>query len=194
MRRELPLSPAPLASRLALYRDAWPFFMSLRPLGSYEFKRMLKLGAELRIYVNDMGGTTVLEQGMIQQLWSTIIGHRAFKAAALDSLIQSLAVTAADLIVWVRTSPEEAARRIAARMVGNSRFEKMPPETIAAELRAADSIYGLLMSLYRKHAPSTFLELSGHDPVAENARRVKEAVQALNRTRSILAPYSREAG
>ena len=55
----------PLTRRLAVYRHALPFMLSLRPLQGQDTRRMSRLADELRFYERDAEGPLVIDQGTI---------------------------------------------------------------------------------------------------------------------------------
>ena len=172
-------APLPLARRLWLYRHALAFMLSLRPLGFKDIDRLRKLAAELRFYERAATGPLVIDQGMIQKLWSLLLDRTSYSHAALERLVAALGPTSADLIVWLGTSPELAAERLVARKGGNARLQKRPEAEMKSGLVAGRSRYDMLIDLYRRHASCHVLELSGTDPVEVIAARVSEAVARL---------------
>jgi hypothetical protein len=173
--------PAALAlpRRLRLYADALPFMLSLRPLAAEDIHRLRKLAAELRFYERPAAGPLVIDQGMIQKLWSILLDRRSHDAAALERLVKALAPSAPDLIVWLGTPPALAAERLASRGGGNSRLQKRAPDHLQQGLLTGQQIYAQLMALYRRHTSSRVLELSGLDPVEVSSARVIAAVADL---------------
>lgn len=169
----------PLARRLWLYRHALGFMLSLRPLALKDIDRMRKLAAELRFYERGAAGPLVIDQGMIQKLWSILLDRRRFSSGALERLVAALAPTAADLVVWLATPPDLAAERLVARNGGNARLQKRPEEEMMAGLVAGQARYAMLLDLFRRHARCRVLELAGTDPVEVNAARVTAAVAEL---------------
>ena len=171
--------PLPLSRRLWLYRQALAFMLSLRPLEWRDVGRLGKLAVELRFYERDGKAPLVIDQGMIQKLWSILLDRRSYSPAALERLVASLAPTAADLVVWLATPPDLAAERLVARNGGNSRLQKRAEPEMQAGLRAGQQLYETLLGLYRRHAACRVLELSGTDPVEVSAARVTAAVAEL---------------
>jgi len=169
----------PLDRRLGFYRDALPFMLSLRPLAVEDASRLARLAAELRFYERAAAGPLVIDQGMIQKLWSILHGRRRHNASALQRLVAALAPSAPDLIVCLGTPPELAAQRLVSRNGGNSRLQKLPPAEMRQGLESGQDLYAMLMDLYRHHSASRVLELSGTDPVAESAARVMAVVAEL---------------
>ncbi|PZF75538.1 hypothetical protein DK847_16975 [Aestuariivirga litoralis] len=172
-------APLPLPRRLAVYRAALPFMLSLRPLETMDARRLTRLAAELRFYEREAAGPLVIDQGMIQKLWSLLLDRRSHDPAALDRLVAALAPTAADLIVCLNTPPALAAERLIARNGGNSRLQKRPEDEMRQGLVSGQALYGMLMDLYRHHSAGRVLELSGHDPVEVSAAKVMAAVSEI---------------
>ena len=172
-------APLPLSRRLWIYRQALPFMLSLRPLAWKDFDRLRKLGSELRFYERDAKGPLVIDQGMIQKLWSILLDRTGYSQPALERLVVALGPTAADLVVWLGTPPELAAERLIARNGGNARLQKRPEAEMRAGLATGQQLYEMLMRLYRRHAACRVIELSGTEPVEVSAATVTAAVTQL---------------
>jgi len=155
--------------------------LSLRPLAAKDVDRLRRLAAELRFYEQPAAGPLVIDQGMIQKLWSILLERRSHSAAALDRLMAFLAPAAPDLLIVLGTPPQRAAERLASRNGGNARLQKRPPEAMMAGLEAGAALYAMLLDLHRRHAASRVLHLSGEDPVEVSAARVLDAVAGLTR-------------
>jgi hypothetical protein len=168
--------PLPLARRLWLYRHALAFMLSLRPLQWRDAGRLGKLAAELRFYERTSAGPLVIDQGMIQKLWSILLFRRSYSHAALERLVAALAPTAADVVFWLDTAPDLAAERLVARNGGNSRLQKMPEPEVKSGLVAGQGLYTMLIEIYRRHAASRIIELSGTEPVEAAAAQIIAAV------------------
>lgn len=168
--------PLPLSRRLWLYRHAAAFMLSLRPLHWKDVDRLARLAAELRFYERAAAGPLVIDQGMIQKLWSILLDRRGYSRAALERLVAALAPSSADLVVRLATPPELAAERLLARNGGNSRLQKRPEHEMKSGLAAGQALYAMLMELHRRHATSRVIELSGTEPVEASAATVVAAV------------------
>ena len=173
----------PFARRVAFYRHALPFMLSLRPLQAADPMRMTRLADELRFYQRAAEGPLVIDQGMIQKLWSLLLDRTSHSAAALEALVAAFAPSAADLVVWLGTPPEVAAERLLARNGGNSRLQKRAAPDMMQGLVAGEACYAMLMDLLGRHATSRVLRLSGFEPVQESAARVVAAVAELTAAR-----------
>ena len=166
----------PLSRRLWLYRHALAFMLSLRPLEWKDVGRLGKLAAELRFYDRHAAAPLVIDQGMIQKLWSILLDRRNYSPAALERLVVALGPSAADLVVWLGTPPELAAERLVARNGGNARLQKRSEPEMRSGLVAGQGHYEMLIDLYRRHSACSVLELSGTDPVEVSTARVVAAV------------------
>lgn len=172
----------PLARRLALYRAALPFMLSLRPHAVEDVNRLAKIAAELRFYERPAGAPLVVDQGMIQKLWSILLERRSYDPAGLERLVAALGPSAPDIIVWLGTTPEVAAERLLNRNGGNSRLQKRPPHEMKVGLVAGQGLYAVLMELYRRHTASQIIELTGLEPVEDTVAKVVAAVAAFGAT------------
>lgn len=172
-------APLPLARRLAIYRQGLPFVLSLRPFEMEDLRRLIKLGAELRFYERPAAGPLVIDQGMIQKLWSILFERRGYSRPALERLIAALAPSAADLTVVLGTPPDVAAQRLQARGGGNSRVQKLPLPQMQDSLLRGQHVYEVLIDIYRRHSTGRMLILSGLDPVEVSVDRVMQALSGL---------------
>lgn len=171
----------PPASRRAgarVYGAAASLFLSLRPLALNDLHRALKLIETYNVYRHGLGAPLLLEQGMIQRLWSALADRTRYNPRKLDGFVRRLADAPPDVIVWVKTTPQSAARRIIARPRGNSRYERMAEPDMAGKLEAAGQLYETLVNLYRRHSSAAVLELSGEDPVDANVALIAAFVRA----------------
>lgn len=168
--------PLPLSRRLWLYRHALPFMLSLRPLQWKDVDRLARLAAELRFYERAAAGPLVIDQGMIQKLWSILLDRTRYSQPALERLVAALAPSAADLVVRLGTPPDLAAERLVARNGGNSRLQKRSEAEMKSGLVAGQRLYAMLMELYRRHAAGRVIELTGTEPVEASAAMVAAAV------------------
>jgi hypothetical protein len=171
----------PAASRRAsarVYGAAASLLLSLRPLSFNDLHRCLKIIEAYNVYRHGLGAPLLLEQGLIQRLWSAIADRTRYSPQMLEAFVGILAEAPPDVIVWVKTAPQIAARRIIARPRGNSRYERMAEPAIIDRLEAAGQVYETLVGLYRRHSGAAILELSGEDPVNGNVARVAAFVRS----------------
>lgn len=115
----------------------------------------------LAYYTNDFNRPLILDQGMVQRIWSILVWREGFDRAELERLVQSLAPLSPTLIVWIRIPVEVAVRRVAERPHGRSRFDKRPIRDIHEELSKEERNFELLLGLFRLHTQSEVLEVSG---------------------------------
>ncbi len=169
--------PASRRGSARLYGAAAGLLLSLRPPAANDLHRCFKIIEAHNVYRHGLAAPLLLEQGLIQRLWSAVADRRGFSQQRLEALTRLLAEAPPDVIVRVSTRPETAAARILSRPRGNSRYERMPEAEIIARLGPADAIYATLLELFRQHSRAAILEISGEDPVAENVARVASFVR-----------------
>lgn len=163
---------APMRGSIGVFASAASLFLSLRPWASNDLNRLSKLIEAHYVYQHGLGAPLLLEQGLIQRLWSAVADRTRCPPQRLAGFAARVAQAGPDVIVWVRVRPETAAARILARPVGNSRYERMPEAEIIRRLGPADEVYEALIALYRLHSPAAIIELSGEDPVSTSVARV----------------------
>lgn len=184
LRQGLPASLGPQVPRasikgsLGLVPEAALLLATLRPFAANDLHRMVKLLEAYSVYRNGLAAPLLLEQGLLQRLWSLLVDRAAFSAPRLAALVEAMAPAAPDVIVWVRTAPETAADRILSRPHGNSRYERLERAAIIEKLAPAGEIYAQIIGLYRRHSAAAVLEITGEDPVAEIAGRIRAFLAA----------------
>jgi hypothetical protein len=168
------------ASRLGsarLYAAAAAFFLSLRPLSANDAHRCFKIIEAYNVYRHGLAAPLVLDQGLIQRLWSAVTDRERFSQDRLEALTRILAEAPPDVIVRVNTPPATAAERILSRTGGNSRYERMAREDLVQRLAPANATYDMLVEQFRRHSSVAILEIPGEAPVDENVRRIAEFVR-----------------
>jgi thymidylate kinase len=169
--------PASRRGSARVYGAAASLFLSVRPLAVNDLHRCLKIIEAYNVYRDGLGVPLLLEQGLIQRLWSALADRMGYSPNKLEAFVGILGEAPPDVIVWVKTAPQTAAQRIIARPRGNSRYERMAEPEITERLEAAGQLYENLIDLYRRHSAAAILELSGEDPVSANVARVAAFVR-----------------
>jgi len=160
------------ASSWSVASATFKLAMTIRPFRFSYFFRALKFVVALRMYKANKSSLVVLDQGMIQKLWSMIIETESYSAEKLEQVVASIAPFAPDHLVWISVQPALAADRIAHRRGGNSRFDGQPTEQIVMRLRSLEAVYHSLVDLLGKHARVEILTLDGEAPLDTNAKKI----------------------
>src|SRR5688500_2189292 len=107
----------------------WHIFalcLTARPFDLKRLKRALNLILFLRHYEHrDL--KILLDQGIVQKVWSILADSAYHSSQRLDRVIASLLPFAPDWVVWLETPRAAAVRRLGARVGGNSRYDTRPP-------------------------------------------------------------------
>ena len=172
------LPRGPCRGSPAVFARATGLFLSLRPFEANDLHRMIRLIEAHHVYEKNLPAPLVLEQGLLQRLWSAVADRRSFSDRKLERLVAAFGPTAPDVIVRVNTAPLVAAARIQSRPRGNSRYERMSVPQIIDRLGPADALYDRLVELYRTHSAARILELSGEAPVEDNVARLADILGA----------------
>lgn len=155
--------------------SAFALAFCIRPFHPRLLVRALSLVLVLRAYGPDTRWPlVVMDQGIVQKLWSMLVETRRYSPDKLQRLVTSLAPFIADQIVWVAVPPHVAARRIAGRTDGNSRFDRQAPEAIAARLRSLEETYTALIAMFDKAAGLPVARIDGEADLAHNAAIIEE--------------------
>jgi AAA domain len=135
---------------LGLWRKPRPALRAMQlPVQRYWLKQQL---ARKR---SQGDGILLFDQGIGMVLWSVLdeAGCHSPQAAAMDRLVRRLYRDIAVTFLFLDADHVTAARRIAARTGGESRFDAMPHETIAARLAPAQGLLRLIETALAKIGP-----------------------------------------
>ena len=168
-------------ARLRLSRELWRFSVavlrlafSIRPFSPTRIGRALELIAFLRYYMRTCELPVIVDQGLVQKLWSTLIESQSYSDSALEDTVDALAPFAPDVLVFLEIPTDVAARRIAARVGGNSRFDLHSEPQIASRLGPLSAQYAKILGLLAHNSDICILNLDGTAPVGENAKQLTD--------------------
>jgi hypothetical protein len=113
------------------------------------------------------GAVTLVDEGLVQSLWS--IGLRGRVEPALEVLTTSRRWRAPDVLVVVRTPPDVAEARLAARASRHSRTQSLPRSLRLAELERSSLLLDRLLAWWDGLGPDPHLrlEVRGTGPADE---------------------------
>ncbi len=157
-----------------LLRAAWHIAVlcaSTRPFAFGRLKRGFNLTVFLRHY-QDHGQTILLDQGMVQKLWSILIDARSYPRSRLDHVMRALRPFAPDHIVWIVTPPDISAGRITGRRHGNSRMDGLPLDQSVPQLTVTAEVLDMLVNEYQTQTGTPVTKLQGEVPPTLNAARI----------------------
>jgi thymidylate kinase len=147
--------------------------LSIRPWKPGYLLRAIKLVLALRCYGPLDHDLVIMDQGLVQKMWSFIIESRSYPEQRLEDLVDALAPFAADHLVWIAVPHELAAQRIAGRTGGNSRFDGQDAATIAQRLADLATPYRTLVEMFRRKTGMSVLSLDGEANLRDNAARIE---------------------
>jgi hypothetical protein len=166
----------------AVARAAMALAVTIRPWNPSYLLRPVRLVLALRCYGEGPHPLVIMDQGLVQKLWSMIIEKRSYSERRLEQLVLALSPFVADHLVWVGVPHELASRRIAQRQGGNSRFDGMKPEDIDRRLINLERVYQHIIAMFRRHVQLDMLTLDGDASLDDNAKRVEELISSLKAT------------
>ena len=140
------------------------------------------------------GGITVMDEGLLQALWS--IGIRGNAEPVLRALALRHRVTTPDLVVVVRVPPELALRRLTARTSRHSRTQQLAQPERLAELEQGTRLLEQLVEWWSRDAPTPprLLSVSGADDgPADRALLVDRVCELFEREGPLRREDSRRA-
>jgi thymidylate kinase len=171
---------------LPLRRETWRVLRaalrlagSVRPLAPYNFIRAIKLTLVLRCYGELPDSLVIMDQGLVQKLWSMVIETDGFSERRLEDLVAALSPFVADHLVWLAVPHDVAARRIVRRRGGNSRFDGAELASVVARLENLESVYQKIIALFRRHGDLAVTPLEGEAPLQSNARAIESIIRSI---------------
>ncbi len=147
------------------------FCFSVRPLTLSRFVRGVNLWALLRCYRPGQV-PVVLDQGLLHKTWSVMIDSSSYSEPRLRRLISSMAPFGPTCLIWIDAPIDLAAKRIAQRKLGRSRFDRLPIEAIHDRLSSNSRVLERLLGLYQENKTVRVLRISGERSPEENAQRI----------------------
>lgn len=159
---------------LALSRAAWNIFLLCATTRPFTLKRLMR-GFNLVLFLRhyeDRGKTFLLDQGIVQKLWSMLADATRHSSARLAVVMTSLAAFAPDWVVWLETPLDTAVHRMGTRVGGKSRYDGIPDDAAAALLKKRAELLSTLTRQFGKAAGARLLVLDGAQDVAVNAARI----------------------
>jgi len=153
-RRTIPFWRTPLTSAsLAVLWHAFALAIAVRPFRISQLRRAFAVFFMLRAHANLKVPLVVLDQGLVQKVWSMIVEADGIPQARLNALIKACGDFGPVTLVFLKSSPELASTRIMERPSGNSRFDGS--DTAASDLeilRRGISLYEMLLSNWPGHS------------------------------------------
>jgi thymidylate kinase len=138
-------------------------------------RRAFALYFMLRASAAEANALVILDQGLMQKVWSLVVERRVWPAAALEDLAKATAPFMADAVIWLDAPSELAAARIAGRTNGTSRYDnpagQTPPLNALVQGREA---YRRILALWQDHKPYRLLAIPADLPLATQ-REMAEA-------------------
>jgi thymidylate kinase len=153
--------------------------LTVRPFRLNRLKRAFNLIVFLRHYEHrDMA--ILLDQGIVQKIWSIMADANAHSGARLRRVMASLLPFAPDWVVWLETPIAFAAQRLNAREDGNSRYDTLPPDEILRRLTARRTLLRNLTDQFCSATNARLLEIDGTQPASANAARIEALFKTQN--------------
>jgi hypothetical protein len=121
-------------------------------------------------------GITVMDEGLLQALWS--IGIRGNAEPVLRALALGHRVPTPDLVIVVRVPPELALTRLTARTSRHSRTQQLAQPERLAELKRGTLLLEHLVEWWSREVPTPprLLSVSGADDAAADRARLVDQV------------------
>lgn len=148
---------------------------SARPLRINRFTRAINAAVLLRHYQPGTG-LIVLDQGMVQKVWSLLADADAYPAEALDRLLSDLVPFAPDHLVWLETPLDLAVTRMGRRPDGNSRYDDLPEDDARRLLTGRADLLRTIAETYAAKAGLSLFILDGTADVHTNSAELDRLI------------------
>jgi hypothetical protein len=175
---------------LPLRRETWHVLRAalrlagtVRPLKPYNFIRAIKLTLALRCYGELPDDLIIMDQGLVQKLWSMVIETERFSEPHLAELVAALSPFAPDHLVWLAVPHDIAARRIVRRTGGNSRFDGGEVASVTARLENLEAVYQKIIAQFQGRGGLAVTSLEGEAQLESNARQIETIISSLRERR-----------
>jgi len=155
-------------------RAAWHIFalsLTTRPFDLNRLTRAFNLVLFLRHYEHrDL--MILLDQGIVQKVWSILADSTHYSSQRLDRVIASLLPFAPDGVVWLETPPDTAARRLGLRVGGNSRYDTLRLDEVLQQFANRQTLLRKLTEQFCNTGRVRLLEIDGTQPAEANAAKI----------------------
>jgi len=153
--------------------------LSIRPFSASYLGRAIRLSTSLRRYTSFDERLLVLDQGMVQKVWSMVVETETFSRDAISDLVSALGPFAPDHVFWVKVPERIAAQRISRRENGNSRFDGLAEQDIERRLRTLEATYAMLLKLFGEKIHVDVSVVDGTRPIQENVEAAEQVISTL---------------
>lgn len=153
--------------------------LSIRPLRLSYVARAVRLATSLRRYVAMDEDVIVLDQGLVQKIWSMVVETETFSRDAVADLVTALGPFAPDHVFWVKVPERIAAQRISRRGSGNSRFDGLAEHDIERRLLRLEETYAMLLKLFGEKIHVDVSIVDGTRPIQANADAAEQIISIL---------------
>lgn len=158
----------------AVVGAAWHIFalsLTTRPFDLKRLTRAFNLVLFLRHYEHrDL--MILLDQGIVQKVWSILADSAHHSRQRLDRVMLSLLPFAPDWVVWLDTPLDAAARRLGARVGGNSRYDTLQLDEVLQQFAIRQTLLRKLTEQFCNAGSARLLEIDGTQPAEANAARI----------------------
>lgn len=154
---------------------------TVRPFRLDRLKRSFNLIVFLRHY-KDRERIILLDQGIVQKLWSILADAEPISEKALTGVLSSLAPFAPDLLIWFDTPSNDATDRMSARREGRSRYDRLEKSEAALLLQQRTELLRMLAERICSAAGIEMLVFNGDTAPEANAARIDGLLDAASNT------------
>jgi len=152
--------------------NAFLFSMHVKPFSFVNLRRFLILLARLkflRTLMKDHYDFIILDQGLIQYIWSiAITAKQSLNKGFLNQVLKSILDELSLFVIMVDIETELAVKRIVNRPTMRSRFDRMPSTMAESMLSTHKEIFSQIIQSTDTFKDTGFLSVNGSQPIKKN--------------------------
>lgn len=159
-----------------LYRNfawnAFKFALTIKPFSFVNLRRFIVLVVRLKFLRSKINGNYdlfILDQGLIQYVWSiAITGKQSGNSNYLEGVLKSIINELSLYVIMVDVEAELAIKRIIARPTMRSRFDRMSPSSAEIMLSEHKKMFSQIVNLSASFRNTGYLSVNGRQSIQEN--------------------------
>lgn len=157
------------------------FALYIKPLNIESFRLVKQFFFTLQLinYKNkSMYDVMILDQGLINNIWSIIISGNSFNSKVLCTIIRKLIDRKAmERFIFMEIDVETAVERIENRVTTDSRFDRMDNESIKRVLYKSKGFMNEIIKLTSESEKVDILEINAEDEITYKIKYIADWIQ-----------------
>lgn len=173
------LSASVVYKRIAI--NAFKYSLHVTPFSFSNFRRAVVLVIrlnEIRSILKGNYDLVVLDQGLIQNIWSiAAAGDTPKDNKYLDRLLESVLDSFPSYIIYVDVGAETAMERIKLRRTMRSRFDRMSTDQAKTLLARHKELFEHIVNTLNKFPETGFLFVDGQQSIEQNVSLIAPVIE-----------------